>query len=42
MRKQLIVDFNSGPNTVMTAFAGYWGVDAGTWLRLDSVSLVPR
>jgi hypothetical protein len=40
--KQLTVDFNSGTNTAMTVFAGYWGVNAPTWLRLDNVSLVPR
>ncbi|MFI7068088.1 hypothetical protein ACIBL3_44350 [Kribbella sp. NPDC050124] len=40
--KQLTVDFNSGSNTTMTVFAGYWGVNAATWLRLDNISLVPR
>ncbi|NIK60842.1 hypothetical protein [Kribbella shirazensis] len=40
--KQLTVDFNSGTNTTMTVFTGYWGVDAPTWLRLDNISLAPR
>ncbi|MGZ0147092.1 hypothetical protein ACXJJ3_08465 [Kribbella sp. WER1] len=39
--KQLTVTFNSGTNTVMTVFAGYWGADAPTWLRLDNISLQP-
>lgn len=36
------VDFNSGANTTMTVFAGYWAPNADSWLRLDTVTLVPR
>ena len=37
----LTVDFNSGTNTRMTIFAGYWGPGADSWIRLDDVTLYP-
>lgn len=36
------VDFSSGANSTMTVFAGYWAPNADSWLRLDTVTLVPR
>ena len=39
---QLTVDFNSGTNTTMTVFAGYWAPNAASWLRVDNLTLLPR
>ncbi|HEY0693560.1 MAG TPA: hypothetical protein VGD71_31530, partial [Kribbella sp.] len=39
---QLTVDFNSGANTTMTVYGGYWAPNAASWLRLDNVTLNPR
>lgn len=38
---QLTVDFNSGGNTAMTVFAGYWAPGAASWLQIDDVNLSP-
>lgn len=36
---QLTVDFNSGSNTTMTVFGGYWAPNTDSWMRLDNVTL---
>lgn len=37
---QLAVTFNSGANTTVTIYAGYWAPGADSWLRLDDFDLV--
>jgi hypothetical protein len=36
---QKTVAFNSGSNTSVTVYAGFWGPGADSWIRLDDVSL---
>jgi hypothetical protein len=33
--QQVTVTFNSGPNTTMKIFAGFWGQNVDYWFRLD-------
>jgi hypothetical protein len=35
----LTVSFNSGSNTQVTLYGGYWGPGADSWMRLDDVTL---
>jgi len=39
---QLTVDFNSGSNTSMTIFAGFWSNGNDVWMRFDDISVVER
>lgn len=36
---QETVSFNSGANTTVTVYAGYWGPGADSWIRVDDVSV---
>lgn len=38
---QLSVPFNSGANTQVTLFAGYWAPGSDSWIRLDDVEISP-
>jgi hypothetical protein len=38
---ELTVSFDSGENTKLKVFAGYWAPGADSWLRLDNLSLTP-
>ncbi|MCA1654926.1 MAG: DUF4185 domain-containing protein [Pseudonocardiaceae bacterium] len=38
----LTVDFNSGANTTMTVFAGFWAPGADAWVQVDNLNLAPR
>lgn len=40
--KQLTVPFNSGSNTTMTVFAGFWGQNTDYWIRLDDFSALQK
>jgi len=35
------VSFDSGSNSTMTVFAGFWGQGVDTWMQLDDVSVLP-
>ena len=36
---QLSVTFNSGSNSTVKVFAGFWGQSTDRWLRIDNISL---
>jgi hypothetical protein len=36
---QLTVSFNSGSNTTVTVYAGYWAPGVDSWIRLDDVTI---
>ncbi|GHO87512.1 DUF4185 domain-containing protein [Dictyobacter formicarum] len=36
---QQIVNFNSGPNTTVTVYGGFWGQGTDYWARFDDISL---
>ncbi|MFJ7212968.1 DUF4185 domain-containing protein [Amycolatopsis sp. NPDC098790] len=38
---ELTVGFDSGDNTALKVFAGYWAPGTDSWLRLDGVGLAP-
>jgi hypothetical protein len=40
--EQLTVKFNSGSNTTMTVFAGFWGQNTDYWTRFDDFSVYPH
>jgi hypothetical protein len=37
--EQLTVDFNSGPNTAVTSFVGYWAPGYDSWVQVDDMTL---
>ncbi len=39
---QLTVDFNSGSNTSMTIFAGFWSNGNDVWMRFDDISVIEQ
>jgi hypothetical protein len=38
---QLLVNFNSGSNSSILVFAGFWGQSTDQWVRIDDVSVQP-
>jgi hypothetical protein len=36
---QKSVSFNSGSNTSVIVYAGFWGPGADSWIRVDDVSV---
>lgn len=36
---ELSVNFNSGPNSAVMVYAGFWGQNVDYWLRIDDVSI---
>ena len=39
--QQLTVDFNTGSNTTLTVFVGYWGPGYDSWIQIDDLALWP-
>lgn len=39
--RQIEIPFNSGPNSVMTVFAGYWAPGTDSWVQVDGISVLP-
>jgi hypothetical protein len=39
--QQLTVDFNTGPNTSLTAFVGYWAPGYDSWIQIDDLAVWP-
>ncbi len=39
--QQLTVDFNTGPNTSLIVFAGFWSQGYDSWIQLDDLALWP-
>jgi len=38
---QLTVTFNSGSNSTVKVYGGFWGQGADYWMQLDDISLTP-
>jgi hypothetical protein len=39
--QQLTVDFNTGPNTSLTAYVGYWAPGYDSWIQIDDLAIWP-
>jgi hypothetical protein len=37
--QEVDIPFNSGSNSIMTAFVGFWGLGSDGWIQIDSITV---